>query len=79
MMGARLLHAKHKRASHYNRKHLLEHRLERKRKEEALRFNAWFEQFDQDKSRTLDKSELAVLMLSIQPDSPPDDVRLLLC
>lgn len=50
--------------------------MEARRVEEAKKFDDWFSEFDRNNDRHLDKSELAALLMTIQPDCPPADSTL---
>lgn len=57
-------------------KHVLANRIDEQRAAESLKFDAWFDEYDLDHDRRLDKAELANLLLHLQPDSPPSDATL---
>ena len=52
-------------------KRMLEARYEARKEADRKTFDAWFEAFDTDGNRRLDKAELAALLLTLQPEAPP--------
>ena len=54
-------------------KRMLEARYEARKEADRKTFDAWFEAFDTDGNRRLDKAELAALLLTLQPEAPPAD------
>ncbi|KAJ1450557.1 hypothetical protein M885DRAFT_500001 [Pelagophyceae sp. CCMP2097] len=71
-MGAARVHALRRRLDKLNKKEQLKDKLEMyERKREAF-----FEEFDGDGSRHLDRAELTALMLRLRPHAPPTDEQL---
>mmetsp|Transcript_16399 Transcript_16399/g.55350 ORF Transcript_16399/g.55350 Transcript_16399/m.55350 type:complete len:278 (-) Transcript_16399:27-860(-) len=78
-MGAARVHALRRRLDKLNKKEQLKDKLEmyeRKREQEDAMFEAFFEEFDGDGSRHLDRAELTALMLRLRPHAPPTDEQL---